>query len=196
MGSRAPRSAVAQRLGVAAREGEVHGLHADEVEKHVQFVAVLVAEELARLRPLEVDLPEQHGLAVAAGDEGAQVAQELVRVDERALGHAHRLEQERHGVDAEPRQALLDPEAHDLRDLVAHRGVGDVEVGLVGVEAVQVELAGLLVPRPVGVLLVGEDHVAGLLLRLLVRPDVEVAERASRGRHAPPGTRGAGRRCG
>jgi hypothetical protein len=45
----------------------------------------------------------------------------------------------------------------------------------VGVELVQVELAGFLVPGPVRVLLVGEDDVAGLLLGLLVAPDVEVA---------------------
>ncbi len=166
---------LAQRRRVAAREREVHRLHADEVEQHVQLVAVLVAEELARLGRLEVDLAEQHRLAVAPRDEGAQVAQQLVRVDQRPLRHAHRLEQERDGVDAEARQALLDPEAHDLRDLVAHRRVGDVEVGLVRVEAVQVVLAGLLVPRPVGVLLVGEDDVAGLLLGLLVAPHVEVA---------------------
>ncbi len=108
-------------------------------------------------------------------DEAAQVAQQLVRVDERPARHAHRLEHERDGVDAEAAEALLEPEPDDLRDLVADLRVGDVEVRLVGVEAVQVVLAGLLVPRPVGALLVGEDDVAGLLRRLLVGPDVEVA---------------------
>ena len=98
-----------------------------------------------------------------------------MRVDERPARHAHRLEHERHGVDAEAGQALLEPEPDHLRDLVADLRVGDVEVRLVGVEAVQVVLAGLLVPGPVGVLLVGEDDVAGLLRRLLVGPDVEVA---------------------
>ena len=37
-----------------------------------------------------------------------------------------------------PRQPELQPEADDLRDLLAHRGAGDVEVRLVLVEAVQV----------------------------------------------------------
>ena len=100
---------------------------------------------------------------------------QLVRVHHRAAGHPHRLEHERDGVDAEAAEPLLEPEADDLRDLVADLRVGHVEVGLVRVEAVQVVLAGLLVPRPVGVLLVGEDEVAGLLRRLLVDPDVEVA---------------------
>ena len=75
-----------------------------------------------------------------------------------------------------PREALLHPEAGDLGDLVAHLGVGDVQVGLLGVEAVQVPLAGRLVPGPVRVLLVGEDHVAGALARLLVAPHVPVVE--------------------
>jgi hypothetical protein len=39
----------------------------------------------------------------------------------------------------------------------------------------EVELARGLVPRPVRVLLVGEHHVARLLLGLLVAPDIEVA---------------------
>ena len=56
-----------------------------------------------------------------------------------------RLEQERHGVDAEAGDAELEPEAHHLGDLVPHRRVGHVEVGLVAVEAVEVVLARLLV---------------------------------------------------
>ena len=91
---------------------------------------------------LQVDLAEQHRLAVAAVEVGAQVAQELVRVVERAL------DQERHGVDAEARQPLREPEAHHLRELVAHLRVGEVEVGLVGVELVQVVLPGLARPTP------------------------------------------------
>ena len=81
-----------------------------------------------------------------------------------------------HGVDAEPRQALLQPEAGDLRDLVADLGVGDVQVGLVAVEAVQVPLPPPAVVGPVRVLLVGEDDVAGLLLAASRR-----ARRTSRG---------------
>ena len=85
-------------------------------------------------------------------------------------GMPDRLEQERHGVDAEAGQALGEPVADDLGDLVADGRVGDVEVGLVGVEAVQVPLPGLGVVGPVGVLAVGEHHVAGLLRAASRRP--------------------------
>ena len=160
-----------------ARERQIERLVDREREQHVQLVAVLVTEERPLVVGRQVDLAEQDRVAAAAADEAPQVAQQLVRVDERAARHPHRLEHERDGVDAEAAEALLEPEADHLRDLVADLGVGHVEVGLVGVEAVQVELAGRLVPRPVGVLLVGEDDVAGLLRRLLVRPHVEVAVR-------------------
>ena len=102
------------------------------------------------------------------------------------FGIPDRLDQERDRVEPEAAQPLLEPEAGDLRDLVAHLRVGDVEVRLVGVEAVQVPPPRLSVVRPVGVLLVGEDDVAGLLRRLLVGPDVEVVVRvvAARARAA------------
>ena len=100
-----------------------------------------------------------------------------MRVRDRALRHPDRLDQERHRVHAEAGQALGEPVADDLGDLVPDGGVGDVEVGLVRVEAVQVPLAGLRVIRPVGLLLVGEDDVSGLLRGLLVGPHVEVVER-------------------
>ena len=79
----------------------------------------------------QVDLAHEDRVAAAAAHEAAQVAQEVVRVGERALRHADRLDQERHRVDAEPGQALQQPVADDLRDLVADLGVGDVQVRLV-----------------------------------------------------------------
>ena len=87
----------------------------------MQLVAVLVAEERALLVRRQVDLAHQDRVAAAAADEAAQVAQAVVRVRERALGHPDRLEQERHRVDAEAGQTLLEPVADDLGDLVADR---------------------------------------------------------------------------
>ena len=189
-------SACSQRRRGLAREREVERLVDGEREQHLQLVAVLVAEERPLVVGRQVDLAEQDRLAAAAADEAPQVAQQLVRVDHRAARHPHRLEHERHGVDAEAAEPLLEPEADDLRDLVAHGRVGHVEVGLVGVEAVQVVLARRLVPRPVRGLLVGEDEVAGLLRRLLVLPTRRSRGTASPCRRARPGTTGAGRRCG
>jgi hypothetical protein len=134
----------------------------------VQLVAVLVTEELADLLRLQVHLAEQHGVTHAPVHVRPQVADDLVRIVQRTLDH------ERDGVHAEPGQPLLEPEPHHLRELVAHRRVGQVEVGLVLVEAVLVVLPGLAVERPRGRLLVREHHGAGLLRRPLVPPHVEV----------------------
>src|SRR5207253_8571012 len=51
-------------------------------------------------------------------------------------------------VDAEPIDAAVEPEAHDVVDLLSDRVVAPVKVGLLGEEVVQVVLAALLVPRP------------------------------------------------
>src|SRR5687768_18111569 len=59
--------------------------------------------------------------------------------DLRLLRQAEIFDEERHRVDAEPGDAELQPKTHDLVDLFAHRLVGDVEVGLVLVETVQVD---------------------------------------------------------
>jgi hypothetical protein len=87
---------------------------------------------------------------------------------------AFQLDHERGGVDPEAGQAQLQPVADDLADLLADPRVGDVEVGHVRVEAVQVPLPGDLVVVPVGVLGVREHHPLRPL-GLLVGPDVEVA---------------------
>jgi hypothetical protein len=192
---RQPGHRLLERRGVLPGEREVHRLHRVEVELQVELPAPVVAEERALVGGRQVDLAEQHGLAVAAAEVGAQVAQELVRVLDRALGHADGLEQERDGVHAEARQALLEPEAGDLGQLVAHLRVGDVEVGLLGVEAVQVPLARLLVPRPVGVLLVGEDDLPGSR-RACRRARRRSRGRASRARSGRSGTTGGGSTCG
>jgi hypothetical protein len=125
----------------------------------------------------QVDLAEQDAVTGAAADQLAQRAQVLVRVREALPVLRLHLEEEGHRVDTEARQPQLQPEVHDLGDLVAHPRVGHVEVGLLLVEAVQVPLAGGLVERPEALLLVGEDDLVGGVRRLVVPPDVEVVER-------------------
>ena len=51
-----------ERSGIPAGEREVEALHPDEVELHVQPVAVGAAEELLLLRVGQVDLAEQGGV--------------------------------------------------------------------------------------------------------------------------------------
>ena len=178
LGDRRERAqGVGDRCRPLAREREEQGLVDREAQDHVQLVAVLVAEELALLLGVEIDLTHEDRLARAPRQEAAQVAQELVRVLQRALRQAHRLEHEGHRIDAESGEPLVEPETDDLGDLVADLRVRDVQIGLEGVEAVQVVLARLVVPRPVRALVVGEHDVPRLLLGLLVHPDVEVAVR-------------------
>ena len=165
--------------GVLPREREVHRLHRVEVEDEVELAAA-AAEEVPLLGRRQVHLAQQDGVAAPAAEVGAQVRQQLVGVLDRPLREPDRLDQEGHGVHPEAGEALLCPEARDLRELVPHLRVGDVQVGLLGVEAVQVPLARLLVVGPVRLLLVREDDVARLLLRLVVAPDVEAAVGESR----------------
>ncbi len=160
-----------ERLRVLSRERQPQALVEQERELHRELVAVLVAEEAREVLQLGVDLAQQHRLAAPAGRERTQTAQPLVRVALDLLGYAVQLEHEGHGVHAEARHPELQPEAHDLRDLVADRRVGQVQVGLEAVEAVQVVLAGALVLLPVAGLLVGKGEALGLL-RGLVAPDV------------------------
>ncbi len=107
--------------------------------------------------------------------------QEALQVAQQFVGIAHvdalrRLDEERHRVQPEARDAERQPEADRLGDLVAHARVGHVQVGLMLVEHVLEVLLGALVVLPHAGLLAGE-HGGLLLSGRLVPPDVEVAVR-------------------
>lgn len=172
---------VGQGGRVPPRQRQVQVLHVHEVEDHGQLLAVLDAEEGQLLLVGQIHLAQQHGPAVAPAREAAQVPQKRVGIAQAALVLDLVVQADReelgHRVDAEAVQTELQPEAHDLGDLVPDPRVADVEIGLVPVEAVQVPVPGDLVLRPDGVLLVVEDdHVRGVR-RLRGAPDVVVAER-------------------
>ena len=79
-----------------------------------------------------------------------------------------------HGVEPEPVEAEVEPEAHEVDHGVGDFGIVVVEVGLVVVEAVPVVLLAGVVPGPVRPLDVGE-HDAGVgPLLVVVVPDVPV----------------------
>ena len=92
-----------------------------EVEDHVHPVA-LGPEILVDLVHGDVGFRQHHRLRAPPGQEVAQLGQVLVRVLLRllVLGQAAVLDQERHGVEPEPRDAELEPEAHDLLELLPH----------------------------------------------------------------------------
>lgn len=166
-----------ERAGVLSGQRQVGGLHGDEVEHHVELVAGVRSEELALLGMRHVDLAQHHRVAPAAGHEGAELLHDLVGIH----GHGFRrcvgrvLRQEGDGVNAEAVHPQLQPETHRAENLVHDLRVGHVEVRLVGVEVVQVPLAGAVVARPDAVLLVREDDLVGGVPGVGVAPDVVVA---------------------
>ena len=64
------------------------------------------------------------------------------------VGPARLLHDVRRGVEPEAADAEVEPEGGHLGDLVANHAVGDVQLGLERVEAMEVVPAGHLVPRP------------------------------------------------
>ena len=120
-------------------------------------------------------------------EEAADGPHQLVRVDDqrRVADVLRVLLQERDAVDPEPVEPQLQPEPDDPQDLVDHLGVGEVEVGLVLVEVVEVPLTRAVVELPDRVLPVGEDDQLRGVRRFGVPPDVVVA--VAVGRAAPRG---------
>ena len=81
----------------------------------------------------------------------------------------------RHGVEAQPVDAHVEPEVERVHDAGLDVGVVVVEVGLVGVEAVPEVGLGHRVPRPVRRLEVLEDDAGVGVAVGVVAPHVEVA---------------------
>ena len=81
------------------------------------------------------------------------------------------------GVDPEAVHATVPPEPHNVPHGLPHLGVPPVQVGLLGIEAVQVPAPGLLVAAP-GRPAEGADPVVG---RAAVRPHVPVGMLAEPG---------------
>ena len=109
----------------------------------------------------------------------------------------HLLQHERRGVHPEAGRAELQPEPHDLADLVADRGVGPVQVGLEVVEPVEVPGLGRLVVGPGLGLLTGKDDALPPVRRVPCSLQTYQSRYGDSGsRPARTGTRDAGRRCG
>ena len=112
-------------------------------------------------------------------DVRAQLLEERVGLGQVLAVRALALVQVRDRVEAQPVDAHLEPEVHRLHDRVADLRVLEVEVGLVGVEAVPVVLLGDRIPRPVRGLEVLEDDPRFAVPVGIVAPHVEVAPRAA-----------------
>ena len=175
------------REPVLAAYGHEDARHHREVEAHVALVAggepfaglgvPLAAEVVDDVgRPL-VGLRQQHPSGVVVVDVAADGLQRLVGLGQVLAVAAGTLEEIGHGVEPEPVEAHVEPEAHRLQDRLEDLGVVVVEVGLVGEEPVPVVLLAHRVPGPVGRLGVDEDDPRLLVELVGVGPHVEVAVR-------------------
>ena len=79
------------------------------------------------------------------------------------------------GVETESVDAHVEPEAHGLEDFFHDARVVEVQIGLMGEEAVPVVLLRDFVPGPVGFFGVGEDDAGAFEELVGVAPDVHVA---------------------
>ena len=99
------------RARITAGERQVDVLHPDEVELHVEPVAVGPAEERQLVLVRQIHLAEQHGVSDAAGDEISDVAEVLTGVEHvRASRHGVLREKERDSIDPEAGDSELEPE--------------------------------------------------------------------------------------
>ena len=150
-----------------------HPRHQWEVERHVAPVAVPEVGDRV-LRPL-VGLGQEHAVLELPVDVMAEVGQELERLREVLAVRSLSLEQVGDGVQPQPVDAEAEPEVHDVEHRRSYPRLVEVEVRLMGVEAMPVVLPGDGIPRPVRRLEVAEDDAGvGIAVRR-VRPHVEVA---------------------
>ena len=144
-----------------------------KVECHVAFVPDSEVVDDVR-RPL-VGLGEQHPVRVSLVDLPAHPLEVGVRLEEVLAVGPLALEQVRHGIQPEPIEAEVEPEAQHVEHRLLDLWVVVVEVGLVVEEPMPVVRARLLVPRPVRRLRVDEDDTGVLVPVLRVGPHVPVA---------------------
>ena len=109
---------------------------------------VAVAEVRGRVLGPLVRLGEQHAIGEARVDVRAQLLEEGVRRGEVLAVGPLRLVQVGDGVQAQPVDALAEPEVDDVEQRLVHGGVLEVQVGLVRVEAVPEVGARDRVPAP------------------------------------------------
>ena len=143
-------------------------------------VALVAVAEVghAVLGPL-VGLGQQHAARVAGVHVGPQLLEEAVGLGQVLAVGALALEQVRHGVEAHPVDAQVEPLVDRAQHGRPHLLVVEVQVGLVGEEAVPVVGAGHRVPGPVRGLVVLEDDPRLAVAVVGVAPHVEVPPAAA-----------------
>ncbi len=151
--------------------------HHGEVEAHVALVAagLEVTEVVHDVGGPLVGLGQQDLAGVLLVDVAAHLPKELVGLGQVLAVGARALVEVGHGVEPEAVETHVEPEVDRLEHRLVDGGIVEVQVRLVGEEAVPEVLLPHGVPRPVGRLGVDEDDPSVLVELVGVGPDVEVA---------------------
>ena len=174
------RQDVDDREAVFLPQRHEQARHQGKVEGHVALVAGAKVGHRV-LGPL-IGFGQEHAAGIGCVDMAAQAPEQGVGVGQILAGGALALKQVGHRVEPQPVDTQAEPEVHHPPDRRAHAGVIEIQVGLVGVEAMPVVGVRLRVPGPVGGFEVLEDDARLLVAVGVIAPDVEVA----------PGTAGLG----
>src|SRR6185437_509797 len=107
------------------------------------------AEVRAHIGGPHIGFGEDEAVGVFGVDHGANFLDLVVGLGDVLAGGAVALDQIGNGIEAQRVYAEVQPEAHGGEDFLHDAGIIEVEIGLVGKEAVPVILLGGLVPSPV-----------------------------------------------
>ena len=160
------------RMTLLLSDRHEYSRHHREVVSHVAFIAF--AEVLAYiLRPL-VGLGQQHAVLVMGIDHCAHLLDHIMGLMQILVGGALANTKIGDGIQAQPVDSQIEPEAHDANHGIHYCRVVVVQIRLVRKETVPVVGARYLVPCPVGFFRIGEDdpRLGKLLVR--IRPQVEI----------------------
>ena len=166
------RQDLGDRVALLPADGHEEARHEGEVEAQVALVAV--AEVVGDVARPAVGLGQEDPARVVGVDLLADPLDERVRLGQVLARRAVALVQVGHGVEPEPVEPEVEPEAHEVDHGVGDFGVVVVEIGLMVVEAVPVVLLARVVPRPVGSLDVGEHDAGVRPFLVVVVPDVPI----------------------
>ena len=144
--------------------------HQREVESHVEFIAFTeVSHQI--VWPL-VGFRQQNSARVFPIDQAAHAPAKGMGFRQVFAVGAITLKQVGNGINPEAIDAQIQPETHHIEDRLLHRQMVVVEVGLVAKEAVPVVTLGLVIPGPIGVFRIAEDHPGFRVAIIAVTPYV------------------------
>ena len=161
------------RGGVAKRQCLVQPRHNREVEDHVEALALAI--ELHGFGRRLVGLRDEHRIRVVGVHEGANLLHKLDCFRQGLAAYTIALKEICNGIEAQAVQTLVHPEGQDLEYFLLHGRVVVVQIRLVGVEAVEVILAALVIPGPIGGFHVGENDTDFGIALWVIAPNIEIA---------------------